>query len=200
MNYKDFVVVSDIDDTIEDLLGAWCKWLNEKYDFNVQPCEIKEWDMTKAYPALAWSKIFEPLNYKYFWKDWVQPKKDAIKYLKKLYGEGFNIYLCTSTNYKNVAMKYEYIVKRYFPYIDWEHVIVAQDKHMIKCDFIIDDAVHNLIDCDGCIRILMSAYHNESFDAEKNMIYRAKNWKEIYDILHYYANQRIELDKKCRCI
>lgn len=183
MNYEHITIVSDIDDTIEDLISAWCKWLNTVYGSDVQPQHIRSWDMTKAFPNLTVEEIFEPLYYESFWEK-VQPKEDAMKYLKMLYDEGFNIYLCTSTGYQNVAMKYEYIVKKYFPYIDWNHVIIAHDKHMIKCDYIIDDGVHNLIDCTECVPILMNAPHNQEFDADKYGIFRVNGWSEIYSLIH----------------
>lgn len=179
---RNFTIVSDIDDTIECLLDAWCDWLDKEYGLNVQPHQVKDWGMDLAFPTLSDEQIYEPLNLEEFWET-VKPRKDAMIYLEKLYNEGYNIYLCTSTHYKNVAMKYEIIIKRYFPYVDWDHVIIAKDKHMIKCDYIIDDGVHNLIDCKNCIKILMTAPYNESFDAEKNCIHRVDNWAQIYDII-----------------
>lgn len=182
MQNEDITILVDIDDTIEDLLGAWCKWLNEKHNLNVQPKDIKEWDMSKAYPTLSQKELYEPLNYRCFWDKWVKPKPDAMKYLKKLYDDGFNIYLCTATYYKSVEMKYECIVQRYFPYIKWDHVIITSNKAMIHGDFLIDDGIHNLEHGDF-IKILLSASHNMEYDAATNGMFRATDWEWIYSFI-----------------
>ena len=43
---KDFVICSDFDDTINELLLSWLKWLNNKYGLSVNYEDITEWDMT----------------------------------------------------------------------------------------------------------------------------------------------------------
>lgn len=187
IDYSKYTIIVDIDDTIEDLLGAWCKWLDRVYNLNVQPLQISEWDMTKAFPTLTAEQIYEPLQYQKFWRT-VKPRIDAQEYLSKLHNLGFQIYLCTSTNYNNVAIKYELIVQRYFPYVDWKHVIIASNKNLIKRDFIIDDGIHNLECCDGT-RILMSSPHNLWFDAEEHGIHRVKTWEEIYEIIFQVINE-----------
>lgn len=177
------VVLIDIDDTIANLLSAWCIYLNTKYETYVLPSNIREWDMQKAFPTLTKEQIYEPINNDDFWKT-VQPKQDAMEYVKKLYDDGYyEIYLCTSTDYRNVKVKYECIVKRYFPYIQWNHVIVASNKQMIRADYLIDDGVHNL-ENGNFVRILMTAPHNMDYDAEANGMYRVSHWKEVYDIIN----------------
>ena len=54
---------------------------------------------------------------------------------------------------------------------------------MIKADFIIDDAIHNLIG--GCQRhkILMAMPHNENIDLKSDITYRANNWKSAYQFI-----------------
>ena len=76
-------------------------------------------------------------------------------------------------------------MQKYFPYIDWNHVIVTSNKAMIKGDILIDDGIHNLLGGDY-FKILMSLPHNRYFDAEKNGMIRAGNWKEVVDIVDDY--------------
>lgn len=54
---------------------------------------------------------------------------------------------------------------------------------MIKADYLIDDGVHNL-ENGNFIKILMSAPHNRTYDAESNGMIRVNNWKEIYEIIN----------------
>ena len=181
MDKSSIVILIDIDDTVEDLLSAWCNWLNEKYKTTVDINDITEWDMCKFFPSLTKEQVFEPLHQNYFWKT-VEPKHDAMTYVSKLFNEGYNIFFCTSTDYRNIYAKYEYIVKRYFPYIEWSHVIVASNKQMIKADYLIDDGIHNLENGDF-IKILMTSPHNKNYDAKANGMYRVSDWKEVYEII-----------------
>lgn len=179
--FSDITILIDIDDTIEDLLAAWCKWLNDLYGLNVKPDEITEWDMRKFFPNLTKKQVFEPLHNEEFW-DLVKPKDGAVEYLKKLIDDGFKVYLCTSTDYRNVKVKFEKVIQKYFPYISWKQVIVASDKQMIRGDFMVDDGIHNL---EGGIyrKILMNVPHNKSYNAEENGMFRANNWEQIYSYI-----------------
>lgn len=179
-------ILVDIDDTIENLGIAWCKWLNDLYGLNVKWKDITNWDVKLFFPTLTKEQVFAPLHNEKFWYT-VEPKEDAIKYLKKLYDEGYDIYLCTSTDYRAVQMKFETIVCEYFPFIDWQHVIVAHNKQMIKADFLIDDAPHNLIG-GKYKKILYTAPHNRAFKTIGTGIKRVNNWEEAYNAVkrHYF--------------
>lgn len=177
-----FTICIDIDDTIENLLQAWVKWLNSKHGLNVHAEDVTDWDISIFYPELTSEQVYEPLHYEEFWKH-VEPKYDAIEYISKLVSENNNIYLCTSTHYNNIKFKYEHIIEKFFPFIDWDKVIITQNKQMIKCDIMIDDGPHNLIDGDY-VRILFDAPHNRKFKEKAFNIKRCYDWKEVYDYIH----------------
>lgn len=179
-------VLIDIDDTIEYLCKAWVKWLNNKYNLSVDYNDITDWNICLFFPTLTKDQVFEPVHTEEFWET-VEPMPDAMIYVKKLYDEGYDLYLCTSTDYRNIKAKYELIVKRYFPYIDWHHVIVANEKKLIRADFIIDDGVHNLLYRDG-FKMLMTAPHNKDFDAKANGLERVYNWEQIYNTIHRFSD------------
>lgn len=182
MNKEMPVLLIDIDDTIAELLPTWVNFLNNSFNMSVSVDDITDWDMCKFYPSLTKEQIHEPLRDVEFWKT-VKPKLDAMEYVEKLFYEGYNIFLCTSTDYRNICAKYEYIVKRYFPYIKWSHIIVANNKQMIRADYLVDDGIHNL-ENGNFIKILMTAPHNRSYNASANGMYRVNDWKEVYEIIH----------------
>lgn len=188
METKKLTVLVDIDDTIEYLLRAWIDWLNEKHGTSVKYDDVTDWDISTFFPALTTDEVFYPLHQEDFWKR-VKPMPDAIEYLKRLMDDGSNVYLCTCTDYRNVRPKYEYIIQKHFPYIDWSQVIVASKKQMINADVLVDDGVHNL--CGGdYYKILFTAPHNRAFDAEAHGMTRADNWGEVYRIVCEYADKK----------
>ena len=173
----------DMDDTIEDLLVAWLDWLNKKYKLNVQVDDVNEWDMTKHFPTLTKKQIYEPLTIEDFWLT-VKPKEDAIEYLNKLNDEGFDIYIVTATDYRNIFWKFKYILIPYFPFIKDDHIITIHNKNLLIADVIVDDNPKNLMGNVNC-KILFNANHNKSYKFNT----RADNWEQCYSIIHnYYDN------------
>ena len=86
------------------------------------------------------------------------------------------------------------VLFKYFPFIGWDHVIVAADKAMIRGDIMIDDAPHNLIDGDYD-KILFTAQHNKNFIESDYGMFRADDWQQVYDIIRnlqqYYTKGEV---------
>ena len=171
-------VLVDMDDTIEELLQAWVQCLNERYELNVNPLDITDWDITLFFPSLSKEEVWCPLYEDKFWET-VKPKQDAAKYLHTLQDLGFNIFLCTATNHYTIRSKFENIIKRYFPFISWDQVIITPHKQLIDADILVDDGIHNLIG-GKYEKILMSAPHNLKYNAEAMGFQRVNNWKEAF--------------------
>lgn len=184
---KDITILIDIDDTSNDLCERWCKYLNNKYGTKVKYTDMIEWDVTKVFPTLTKKQVYGPLYLQSFWAT-VGPRPYARRYIKKLVDEGYNVYFCTATDYRNVKAKYETLIKKYFPFMSWDKVIVTSNKQMLKADFLVDDGVHNLENGDY-YKILMSAPHNLSYNAKKNNMYRVDDWKETYELITSLAQK-----------
>jgi len=105
---------------------------------------------------------------------------NAIETMEKLNNE-YNIYISTSAFASNsdscILGKKEW-VKKYLPFIDLAKLIYCHHKHLLCGDYIIDDLPHAIVGFTGKI-IIMDYPYNRFFEAD----YRAKNWKEIGDIL-----------------
>lgn len=177
-----FTICIDMDDTIEDLLPNWLKWLEDQYNFPADYEQMKSWDILSMFPFLTCDQIYGPLFDREFWKR-VKPKEGAVEYIKKLIDEGHDIYICTASHYDSVQHKFAEVLENYFPFIDYKHIIIAYNKQMIKCDIMIDDGYHNLIGGDY-LKLLFDANYNRSFDEKEHNILRVKSWKEIYDTIH----------------
>lgn len=168
-------ILIDMDDTLTWLLPVWVKYLNQKYNLQVNWQDIKEWNVCNYFPSLTREQVYEPLITEEIW-DLVTPRDGAVEAVQGLFDSGYEIFICTSTDYRNVRPKYEKVICKYFPFIDWQHFIVASKKQMIHADFIIDDAPHNLVG--GCQkhRILMPMPHNEDFKYSDYGIIKIPGW------------------------
>lgn len=176
------VILTDVDETIEELLVPWTTYLNAAYGTNVTKDDIREWDMAKAYPTLTSEQLYEPLKMRELWES-VEEIPNAGYYMQKLMSEGDEIILVTSSHYSGVNNKVEYMINRLFPFIGWDNVIMTRKKHLVRGDVMIDDYEQNLLHGKWSLKILVDAPYNRDFDNEKHKIKRAKSWDEIYSFI-----------------
>lgn len=189
---KTVTVLIDLDDTMTHLTRAWCKRLNERHGTNVQEEDITGWRISNYFPSLTSDEVYAPLKDDLFWRE-VEPITDASRYIKALIDEKFDVYVCTASSFGTIKSKFDCILSRYFPFISWEKIIVLKKKQMIKADILVDDGVHNL-EGGSYKKILMSAPHNEYYDAESNEMIRVRSWEEIYKAVHSYAIEILRED------
>lgn len=171
-------ILVDMDDTVENLAATWIGMVNERYGTSARPENQRVWDMSQAFPELDKEQVYEFLREEELYYR-VQPLPGAQEYLKKLFDEGHDIYFVTVNPHHTVHAKFEGIVQRYFPFIDWDHMIITRNKHLIRGDVLVDDGPHNL---EGAKyrKILFTAAHNRDYDAEGNGMIRVDNWEEAY--------------------
>ena len=178
---KKFVILVDMDDTIECLTDAWLMRLNSQHGTHVTREDLTCWDFAKPFPTLTEEEVYAPLYDGEFWET-VKPMQDACEVMKELIEYGHEIYIVTSSVHETISAKMTKVLFRYFPFIDWNHVIVAQKKQMIRGDILIDDGVHNLVGGDY-VKILMTAPHNRDYDAEANDMIRVDSWEDIFQVI-----------------
>ena len=183
---KKFVICVDMDDTIEDLITPWIEYLNKKHGLNVNPAEVDDWAIEKFFPTLTAHDVFAPLWDPELW-DNVKPKHDSPYWLKRLIDDGHKVYICTCTHYKVASFKMDKALFKYFPYLSNKDLIMMRDKQMIRCDYLVDDGIHNIIgEYKG---LLMDTPHNRSFEGHPNVI-RVFDWEDVYNIITKEANKK----------
>ena len=183
---RKLTVLVDMDDTIEYLAKGWVEYLNIKYGLNVNWLDVKQWDVAQTFPMLTRKQVYEPLFDDALW-DHIEPLPDAPEYLEKLIHDGHRVFIVTASTYETLPAKMTKVLFRYFPYLTWSNVIVTSCKQVINGDVLIDDAPHNHED-GAYEKILMSAPHNESYNAETNGMLRVHNWREAYQAVCDIAN------------
>ena len=184
-------IVFDMEDTLVNLLDRWLEYLNSyKNIIHKTRDEIKDWDMKKAYPELTTEQICNPLFLESLW-DTVEPVKGAQELIDKLSKDGHTLYIATASHPRTFAMKLEKCLFKHFKQFHTKNVMCIYDKHLIKCDFLIDDNPENLRNSHA-IKILIDAPYNR--DCDKDCYdYRVSNYEEIYDIINKIDNARSEL-------
>ncbi len=184
---RKLTILVDMDDTIEQLLKAWLKCLNEKYGRDVKCDDILCWDITKAYPGLTKDQVYGEINLPGFWGK-VEPVPGAAEALKRFMDSGHRVFIVTATPYQSVTEKMTDLLFRYFPFLSWQDVIITSCKQLVHGDVLIDDGVHNLENGDY-EKILITAPYNKDYDAEANGMYRVSTWSEIVSIIDRLASQ-----------
>ena len=188
MNYNNIIYI-DMDNTIEDLLTAWCNYLNSSYNLSVNPEDSKDWDMMKLYPMLTSNQVFSALHDEELWKS-VKPINGSEKYIQKLIDNGFEVYIVTATIPENYFIKYKYVIRRYFPFIDNKHIIACYNKQLLNGLVMVDDYIENLKGSQ-CTGILFNQSYNKDIDVSSysNLIYRADSWADCYQIIRNVYQQ-----------
>lgn len=190
---KKLTVLIDMDDTIENLCEVWVEYLNELYGTNVHLNDIKEWDMTKAFPTIDSQKIYKPLYDERLWKR-VTPLPGAVETIKRIIEDGHKVVIVTVSHQDTVSMKLNNVLFKYFPYLSMNNVIITSQKQLIHGDILIDDALHNL-EGGQYMKLLFDAPHNRSYSVSDNDMVRVHNWDEIYNIVRDISERKIRGEK-----
>ena len=113
---KKLTILVDMDDTIENLCETWAAFLNETHGTTVRTEDILDWDMTKAFPTIERSQVYDPLFNEEMWKR-VTPLPGAVEYLKRLIDDGHKVVIVTASHQNTVAMKLNNVLFKYFSYL-----------------------------------------------------------------------------------
>lgn len=174
---------------LKNLLSVWVNVLNKKYERNVALDDIHSWDIGSYFPGLSKDELFSVLNTEEFWAK-VTPIPGSIDTLQKIKEDGDQVLIVTATHPYTVKLKFDAIIKRYFPFIPCEDMIITSRKQLIHGDILIDDAPHNLIG-GSYYKILITAPHNRDFNAAGNGIVRCDTWDEIYSEIRKFRNKEV---------
>ena len=183
---KKLTILFDADDTVENLSDCWIAMLNERYGTSVTPEDVHGWDISLAFPTLTKEQVFGVLHDDELWRR-ITPIPGSVEVLQKLYDEGHQLYMVTASSYHTCKTKVERLLEL-FPFLDWEHIIFACNKQMVRGDVLIDDAPHNLVGGEYA-KILFDRPHNRSFDHVAHDALRVNTWEEIDQVIHSYLLQ-----------
>lgn len=185
-NKEPFRLLVDLDDTLENLTGVWLSlltWLQRNNPSFVPKTveDLDSWNLSEKFPMLTVDEVFEPLNTDLIWKQ-IRPLPGAVESLKRYNDMPMvEVRILTSSHYSAIAPKREFL-RKYFPFINWNQVIITSEKKYVKGDVLVDDYENNLIggDYKG---VLFYQPHNRFFDTSGYPIIRAADWAEVTKII-----------------
>lgn len=128
------------------------------------------------YIPLTQEQIFDCMKDESFW-DTVRLNRGAYQCLSDLINRGHSVYIVTAASPESIPHKAKRI-KELLPFLSWNNVIIAKDKHLINSDLHIDDGVHNLTG-GNYRKCLFNQPWNESFDETKHGIVRVNDFDDV---------------------
>lgn len=173
-------VLIDMDDVLENLCEVWVDILNNRFGMHVRHEDVRDWDISKAFPTLTHDEVYIPLSEFMTWSQ-LTPLPGAREYVKKLQDDGHDVVVVTASHPSNTRYKYIWL-QRYFPQFKYRDVIFTSRKQMICGDVLIDDKPQNLENA-AYAGILMSQPHNLSYDIRSEWIRRANSWEDAYNLV-----------------
>lgn len=171
-----FVIVTDIDGCLNNLIDQVFKMYNERYGTNYSINDMKSYNFDDNFPLEVSIKMKAMLLEKELW-DSLIPIDSAQLALKSFVNSGYKVYVATSTHPVNFPWKTNWM-KKYFPFIDEKNIICIQDKSMLRCDVLIEDCYDNLTKS-MTERILIDRPWNQIHKDYVYGINRAYNWEEV---------------------
>lgn len=176
------VIAIDVDDTICNLQEIIVNLFNKRFNSNYTLEDFTEYDIMNVLPtqdAIVMKDMYGETGL----YDKVKPMSGAQESLEKLINMGHQVYLVTAAIPKTYGEKVAFI-KRFFPYIDDNHIVAMKHKHMFRADIMIEDNLQTLLAGQHYHRILVNRPWNKS---SKDWIYginRCNNWSEILEVVN----------------
>lgn len=183
-------ILTDIDDTLNDMGHVLLKWLNEDSSLEYKYSDITTWDWYKNVFGEKW---YKPLNDPLFWLE-VNIDNKAIQVLENLVKQGHDVKLVSASFLNDVLIDKIYFTL--FPFddtlINENNIIITQDKSCIKGDLMIDDKPDNLVNFEG-IKFLYDQPWNRKEKEIWDLVNgdfvnyaRVSNWNQIEQLLKLY--------------
>lgn len=184
---KKFTILVDMDNVLDNLGDVWVGELSKRHGLSITHDDITEWDMTKFFPTLSRTKVYEPLHEEAVWKS-VEPLPGAQDAISRLQRDGHEIIVVTSSHPDTMKWKCDWLAK-HFPKIAYKNIIFCTKKQLVRGDYLIDDGPHNLFG-GVYIPIMFAAPHNRTWKpqtlAEYN-VYRTDDWPDTERLIRYLA-------------
>ncbi len=170
-------IAIDMDQTVADTLQRHLEWYYREFGVKLTKQDTLEHRIYEVIPPEHLATVREFPNHPDFFRD-LDIFPDAQAVIKRL-SKHYDIYFASAAmeHANSFTAKYEWLQK-HFPFIDPLNYIFCGVKHMLNCDYLIDDSTRH-IDVFPGTGLLFTAEHN----IHKKDFQRVNNWLEIEALL-----------------
>lgn len=173
------VVLCDVDEVVADLHSEWLYRYNEKYNDNLTPDDITDWNLSRLVKPECGDKVFDFLRMPDLYQH-VRPVEGAKEGVDRLRDGGYRVIFVTSCVIGSMDQKARWLLRHGF--ISDRHsprsLVIARDKFLVRGDVLIDDAPHNLEPFPGH-KILVDRPYNRA----ATVGFRARDWNSIVQLI-----------------
>ena len=184
MKNNKYIIACDCDDVLNNLCEQTCETYNSMYQDKIYPENFTSFDISKCFEHDVVGRIFDIWNAPSLniWRR-LSPPALAIPSVQELCAnDNILFYVATATFPSTAEIKLKWLSK-YYGVINESNYIVIQHKTLLTpaVDFIIDDNLGTLIDCDlATHKILINRpWNQQSVDMDEIYgIVRVKDMNE----------------------
>lgn len=177
----------DLDDTLNNLVHVWAKWIREDHDPDFQYENCKAWDLSKL--SKGGSRVYDFLRMPgtFFNLEPVNGARDIVDAL--IADKDNEVRIVTAYVPESCFDKAKWL-KLHFPSIEERNIIFCNDKHLIDLDYLIDDGPHNFEKFKGK-GILIDRPWNQHVKPDNINLFRAHDWTEVGHIMNNFTNLKL---------
>jgi 5'(3')-deoxyribonucleotidase len=185
------IIKIDVDGVLRDMLSGMCGIYNAVYNDNIQPCDVKDYDVDVSFTKC---KEEDGISAKYFFfneyayeiyncADVLPKAKEAMDILHNL-----GYYIIIVTTQESYLNKHDTLVWLDNNDIYYDSICFTDRKDLVHGDIIVDDNPEFLDMCDDNEeKILIDAPYNKNID-------KYQRFNSLYEYARYL--EKIKLDNK----
>lgn len=182
---KRFIIFTDMDEVIVQLMKSWLALYNRDYDDDKQPWDMIGWNVERWVKPECGKKMYDYLSLPNFFFD-LEPYDGAVEGMRELHAK-HDLFILTATPLEatrglNDKMRW---VKHHLPFFETNRIISCHHKQLLNGDILLDDGAHNLADFRG-IAIKMDRPGNIGEDDCCDGV--VEDWRQFVDVVHDLAN------------
>lgn len=186
-------IAIDFDEVLFPTLEKVLEIYNKKHENQLTLSQITTYNLYECLDNAVADELISLFVDKNVYNN-LQPYKGSIKAVKTLADKGYEIYVATASDLRNMEWK-EKLLQRYFPFIPRENLIRIHNKKLLNVDVLVEDKLDNLQNT-FADRVCFDQPWNQDDDFDYvYSISRIHNWGEIINVINTIERKDKEWEK-----